>query len=104
MLGILPQQPHGFHIPDGLPECFGGKAIFGGFILGIAEAGFLGRQLGQLRSGSGKAPGNILYNGIQLLLGHFCQLLLGFLGLGRKSPGLLSGRQVFIEFHWFTSL
>ena len=89
--GLLAQNPHGFHIPDGRGHIQGCKPVFHGLIGGVSEAGFPDSLLRQRLGLLGKPRGNRLHNGIQLLLGEAAQRPLGLLRLRRQNPRLLPG-------------
>ena len=88
----FPQNSHCFHIPYRRGHGFRGKAVFRGFIFGIAEACFTDRHLRQGRRLLGKGLGHRFHDLVQLSLGEVRQLLLGRLRLFRQDPGLLPGR------------
>ena len=99
--GILTEQANRLHPPDGLGQCPGGKAVFRHLVIHVAKARFPHCQIRQHHRLCFKCFGDGLHNGIQLLLGHLCQALLGRLGCRRQGSGLLAGSQIFIQFHCF---
>ena len=95
----FPENPHGFHPPDGLGHIPGGKEILFGLILGVSEARLPDGHVRQHGRLFGEGLGHRFHDGVQLALGHFRKRPLGNFRLPRQFPRLLPRGQILIKFH-----